>query len=196
MILSEKELIQELKCGEEKAYRSLYETHYEVLCRIAREYLKDDFLAETIVGDTIFNLWEKRLSLEIQTSLRAYLVRAVRNRCINYLQLSYVSRETRFQTSDDSFETEELLAISDNHPLDSLIEKELELKISECIEKLPEECRTVFELSRFNNLKYSEISEKLNISVNTVKYHIKNALSKLSTELKQYLITWLIFYIL
>lgn len=196
MILSEKELIQELKCGEEKAYRSLYETHYEVLCRIAREYLKDDFLAETIVGDTIFNLWEKRLSLEIQTSLRAYLVRAVRNRCINYLQLSYVSREIRFQTSTDSFETDELLAISDNHPLDSLIEKELELKISECIEKLPEECRSVFELSRFNNLKYSEISEKLNISVNTVKYHMKNALSKLSTELKQYLITWLIFYIL
>lgn len=96
MTASEKELIRQLKRGEDKAYRFLYDTHYEVLCRIAREYLKDDFLAETIVGDTIFNLWEKRLTIEIQSSLRAYLVRAVRNRCINYLQLNYVLKKQNF----------------------------------------------------------------------------------------------------
>lgn len=190
MTTSEKELIRQLKRGEDKAYRFLYDTHYEVLCRIAREYLKDDFLAETIVGDTIFNLWEKRLTLEIQSSLRAYLVRAVRNRCINYLQLNYVSKETKLQPTDELLESEGILAITENHPLDTLLEKELESKISKSIEQLPDECRTVFEMSRFENLKYHEISEKLNISVNTVKYHMKNALSKLGSDLKKYLITW------
>jgi len=195
MTTGEKEIIFQLKQGDEKAYRFLYDNHYELLCHIAHEYLKDDFLSETIVGDTIFNLWEKRLTLDIQTSLRAYLVRAVRNRCINYLRQGYVSKETRIQPTDDLLDSEGILAISDDYPLATLLEKELEQKITKSIELLPDECRTVFEMSRFENLKYQEISVKLGISVNTVKYHMKNALSKLTADLKKYLIT-LIFTLL
>ena len=106
MTISEKELIRQLKHGEDKAYRYLYDVYYEMLCRVAYEYLKDDFLAETIVGDTIFNFYEKRLTIEIQSSLRAYFVRAVRNRCISYLRLSHVSKETKLQPSDDLLESE------------------------------------------------------------------------------------------
>ncbi|MDO9634630.1 MAG: RNA polymerase sigma-70 factor [Paludibacter sp.] len=194
MTSSEKEIILLLKRGDENAYRYLYETHYAILCRIAWEFVKDDFLSETIVGDTIFHLWEKRELLDIQTSLRAYLVRSVRNRCINYLKQEYVAKETRLQPTDDFLQSEGLYSISDDYPLATLLEKELEQKISQSIENLPDECRKVFEMSRFEHLKYLEIAEKLSISVNTVKYHIKNALSKISIDLNKYLITFLLFF--
>lgn len=194
MTSSEKEIILLLKRGDESAYRYLFDTHYPILCRIAREFLNDDFLAETIVGDTIFHLWEKRATLDIQTSLRAYLVRSVRNRCINFLKQEYVAKETRLQPTDDFIQSEGLYAISDDYPLATLLEKELEHKISQSIENLPDECRKVFEMSRFEHLKYLEIAEKLSISVNTVKYHIKNALSKISSDLNKYLIAFLLFF--
>jgi RNA polymerase sigma-70 factor (ECF subfamily) len=194
MDISEKEIILQLGRGEEIAYKYLFDHHYQVLCRIANEFLKDDFLSETIVGDVIFHLWEKREELNIQTSLRAYLVRSVRNRCINYLQQEYVRKETNNLPSDDALQSAGIHYVSDHYPLATLLEKELELEIVKSIGKLPDECRTVFEMSRFENMKYLEIADKLGISVNTVKYHIKNALAKLSLDLNKYLISLLIFW--
>lgn len=195
MDISEKEIILQLVRGEEIAYKHLFDHHYQVLCRIANEFLKDDFLSETIVGDVIFHLWEKREELNIQTSLRAYLVRSVRNRCINYLQQEYVRKETNDLPSDDALQSAGIHSVSDHYPLATLLEKELEIEIAKSIEKLPDECRTVFEMSRFENMKYLEIAEKLGISVNTVKYHIKNALAKLSLDLNKYLISLLMFWL-
>ena len=77
--------------------------------------------------------------------------------------------------------------MSESSPLGVIIEKELENRINESIDHLPEECRNVFKLSRFENLSYDEISERLGISVNTVRYHIKNALATLRTNLREYL---------
>ena len=95
---TEKNIIKQLKNGEDKAFRYLYDNHYSILCNIANSFLDDEFIAETIVGDIFFNLWEKRASIEIQISLRAYLVRSVRNRCINYLKQNYVVKEKRLST--------------------------------------------------------------------------------------------------
>ncbi|MDR1585634.1 MAG: RNA polymerase sigma-70 factor [Prevotellaceae bacterium] len=190
---SDKEIITQLKRGEEKAYRYLFDAHYPLLCRIAAEFLKDDFLAETIVGDVIFHLWEKRDTIEIHISIRAYLVRAVRNRCINYLQQEYVRKETSLSSVAGLLDSDTGFAVSDSYPPAMLLEKELEEKISESIESLPEECRAVFKMSRFEDMTYQEIAEKRAISVNTVKYHIKNALAKLSADLGKYLTLLLIF---
>lgn len=85
MELTERIIIEQLKRGNEEAYKHLYRHHYALLCHVAREYVGDDFLAETLVGDVIFHLWEVRATLEIQVSLRSYLVRAVRNHCMDYL---------------------------------------------------------------------------------------------------------------
>jgi RNA polymerase sigma-70 factor (ECF subfamily) len=190
----ESEIIRQLKQGNEKAFCYLFEIHYSLLCHIAFEFLKDDFLAETIVGDVIFHLWEKRETTDIQTSLRAYLVRSVRNRCINYLQLEHVQKETHLLPYDELLQTEGLLSVSENYPLATLLEKELEHEINKSIENLPDECRVVFKMSRFDDLKYQEIAEKMNISVNTVKYHIKNALSKLNCDLTKYLTALFVWF--
>lgn len=192
---SEKEIIARLKDGNESAYRYLFDHHYPLLCQIAAKFLKDDFLAETIVGDVIFHLWEIRDSLEIQITIRAYLVRAVRNRCINYLRQQHVVKEINLISDDDFLSSGNNLIFSEEHPLANLLEKELEKEIESSISKLPHECRTVFEMSRFDNLKYQEIAEKLEISINTVKYHIKNALSRLSEDLGKYLVITIIPWI-
>lgn len=181
-------LIYSLQSGDNQAYKYIYDHHYVLLCKIAYEFLKDDFLAESIVDDIIFHLWEKRDTLEITTSLRSYLVQAVRNRCINYLNLEREKREVRFSVIDQQNEWLENAFYSDDYPLGRLLEDELEQEIKKAIDRLPEECKTVFHKSRFEEKRYEQIAEELGISINTVKYHIKNAIARLSTDLNKYLL--------
>ena len=77
-------IVEQLKTGNEDAYQYIYDRHYALLCHVANGYVKDQFLAETIVGDTIFHLWEIRETLEISVSIRSYLLRAVRNRLLSH----------------------------------------------------------------------------------------------------------------
>ena len=187
-------IVEQLKTGNEDAYQYIYDRHYALLCHVANGYVKDHFLAETIVGDTIFHLWEIRETLEISVSIRSYLLRAVRNRCINYLNSEWEKREISFSSLMPDEITDDKMTISDSHPLGTLLERELEEEIYKAIDKLPNECRRVFDKSRFEGKSYEEISQELGISVNTVKYHIKNALASLQKNLSKYLITLLLFF--
>ena len=180
----EVEILVGLRSGDEKAYMYLYECHYKVLCMVAYEYVKDSFVAEMIVSDIIYSLWLHKETLEIKQSLRGYLVRAVSNRCINYL--SRGSRQINMENFDNSFKKEPV--DNDAYPLTKLIEKELDAKINEGINTLSPLTREIFCLSRFQNLKYEQIAEEINVSVNVVKYHMKSALSHLREILKDYLI--------
>ncbi len=180
-------LVQQLKNGVDAAYKYLYDQHYQILCHVAAQYVKDDFLAETIVGDVIFHLWEVRETIEINTSVRSYLMTCVRNRCIDYLKSQYHKREVAH--SDTGLRDFPVLQYvkDDDYPLGKLLEKELEDEIMNAINRLPDECRRVFNMSRFENRKYEEIAQVLKISVNTVKYHIKHALALLHEDLGKYL---------
>lgn len=185
-------IIRQLRAGDEEAYRYLYDRHYAVLCRFANAWVDDPFLAEMIVGDVIFHLWEIRDTLEIDTSLRAYLMRAVRNRCYNHLSSESKKRETPFSAlAPDTLEREPALSLGE-HPLGLLLERELEGEIIRSIERLGDECKRVFKKSRFERKKNEEIAAELGISVNTVKYHIKMALARLRQDLGKYLL-FLIF---
>ena len=90
--------------------------------------------------------------------------------------------------------TDDKIILSDSHPLGILLERELENEIYKAIDKLPDECRRVFAKSRFEGKSYEEISGELGISINTVKYHIKNALASLHAHLSKYLISLLLFF--
>ena len=180
VIITDNNVIEHLKKGNECAFRFIFDKYYDYLCLIADSYLRDNFISETIVGEIIYNLWEIKESVDIKYSLRSYLVRSVKNRCINYLQQEYVQREVSINQYEDKAAIEELFFI------------EMENKINEVINSLSPECRQVFRMSRFDNMKYEEIASTLNISVNTVKYHMKNALMKLRAELKDYVISILV----
>ncbi|NYI50777.1 RNA polymerase sigma-70 factor [Macellibacteroides fermentans] len=188
-------IVDLLKQGDEKAYKYLYDEHYVLLCKMANEFVRDVFMAENIVGDTLFHVWEIRETLEINISIRSYLVRAVRNRCINYLNIKREQWEEGFTTIEengDSIMHPNLF--SDAYPLASLLEKELEEEIRQAINRLPDECRAVFIKSRFEEKTYECIARELGISVNTVKYHMKMALSRLNADLSKYLLLLLIAF--
>lgn len=185
----EKLIIEKLKQGDQKAFKYVFDRYYVLLCRFANQMLNDTSLAEEIVDDAIFYLWEHRKEIEITYSIRAYLMRAVRNRCLNELNSLSHRAELNFSTyiSPENMEFLETLFKDDDHPLGTLLEHELEDELICCIESLPEECRRVFKKSRFEQKKYEEIADELHISVNTVKYHIKNALAYINSHLADYL---------
>ena len=184
----EKRIINDLKRNNEQAYKQLFENHYVMMCKVAFEFLKDEYLAKTIANDVILYLWENSNKIEIKYSLRSYLINAVRYSCINYLKKKQVRTEINFSKLSHDYLYEYPLSISpDDLPLGILIEKELEEKIKNAISHLPVESREVFKLSRFEGKTYEEIASALSISVNTVKYHIKNALSKLKADLEKYI---------
>lgn len=171
-------IIEGLRSGNEEAYRYLYTYHYSILCAFANQYVHDYAVAEMIVSDVIYAIWKNHAGLKIDQSLRGYLLKAVKNGCINYLNRQ--SRQINIDSLPDSYTGN----IHEPHPLEKLIEQELDLRIESCIEALPDLTKKVFLLSRFEELKYDEIAEKLNISVDVVKYHIKSALSKLRKGLR------------
>ena len=190
-IITDNNVMIYLREGNEYAFRFIFDKYYDFLCMVA--YLRDEYISETIVGDIIYNLWEIKDNIDIKYSLRSYLVRSVKNRCINYLQQEYIQREISINQYEDKAAIEELFFIENKHPLESLLEQELENKINSIINELSPECRAVFKMSRFDGMKYEEIASELNISVNTVKYHMKNALGKLRLELKDYILSILVF---
>lgn len=183
----EESIIQGLKQGEESAYKVLYKDHYAVLCHFAAFYLHDDFQAESIVEDVIFHFWQNRSSLNINTSLRQYFMNSVRNKCLDYIKSKRAQIEQPITKATDNAPLLLSTLRSDNSPVGSMLAKELENKINEVIDRLPKECKQVFLLSRFGHKKNQEIADELHISINTVKYHLKNALRILRGELKEYL---------
>ena len=149
-----------------------------------------------MVDDAIFYLWEHRSEVEITYSLRDYLMKSVRNRCLNELNSLAHREELQFSSFSlpENAEFLDTLFIEKDHPLGYLLEQELEEELERSIEALPEECRVVFKKVVLNK-KYEEIARELNISVNTVKYHIKNALAFLQKRMAGYLkiLVWYIF---
>lgn len=151
------------------------------------------------MGDVIFHLWEIRESLEIRVSLRSYLLQAVRNRCLDYLASRRERTEVAFSALEGEEDGRQPLADRyiqlDDYPLGRLLERELEYEINRSIAALPAECRQVFLKSRFERKKYEEIAAELGVSVNTVKYHIKNALARLHDSLGKYLACFLAVFL-
>ena len=175
-------IIEHLRRGDEEAFKYIYERHYILLCRFANQILNDAALSEEVVDDAIFYLWEHRREIEITYSVRAYLM-------LNELQSLSHREELHFSSFmlPENMEFLDSVFVEENQPLGVLLEQELEDELTRSIEELPVECRTVFKKSRFEQKKYEEIALELGISINTVKYHIKNALALLQKRLDNYL---------
>ena len=190
-----KDILEGLKNGNEDAYKCLYNEYYIKLCRLANIYVRDTFVSENLVGDLIFNLWENREELIIHESLNAYLFTSIRNRCYNYLSQAHIQRESSItQLQEDSL----IFSIHSETdlPIGILMEKELLNDIDLAISRLPEQTKKVFVLKRYEDLSYEDISAKLNISINTVKYHIKSALKILRVDLGEFLTAIILLFFL
>jgi RNA polymerase sigma-70 factor (ECF subfamily) len=182
---SDKILIEGLKSKNESAFDDLFRKYNKKLVFFALKIVKNLDTANEVVQDLFVNFWEKRHQLEPKISLQAYLYRSVYNNCI------HASKKVK------QIQGEEFNAMNEpGEDFNNLLEQnELEVKIYDLIEQLPTECQRIFKLSRFEELKYQEIADQLNLSVKTVETQMSRALKFLRTNLSDY-IKLLIFILL
>jgi RNA polymerase sigma-70 factor (ECF subfamily) len=167
-------------------FERLYDEYYSPLCLFANKYLCDLDLARSLVQELFVDLWLKREKLTVHgDSVKFYLYKAVRNKSVDYLRASKKSVSLS-DVSEDRL----------NAPFeDKLEEAELNARLNQSISELPEKCREIFLLCRFEGLKYSQIAEKLNISVKTVEMQMGIALKKIKDKLSDLQIVRLMMYI-
>ena len=183
MEYSDQKLISAVRNGDLGAYEELYKKYYVYLCFVAEHITRSHADAEEIVSDVFVRLWNLKERTEIISSVKAYLIRAVHNASLNYIEQNAVRLKSTGRLSSSDLK---VLAWDSDYPLGQLYEKELQDILSNCINELPEACREIFLLSRDRDMKYTEISNKLGISVNTVKTQIKIALSRLREAVSNY----------
>ena len=187
----DRDQIKELIAGNEKEFDLIFKKYYKLLCYVARGYFKNNYLVEEIVCDVFTKVWQKRNELPATTSLREYLIKSVHNNCIDYYRMQKVQDKLKQDVDENQKKSYALIDIGQN-PLEYAIANELEKKINEAIEALPDRYKEAFKLSRFKNLSYEEISVEMGISVNGVKMNIKKALEHLRKKLAPNLLALLL----
>lgn len=165
---------------DEAAFEQVFKTYYKNLHAYAFTMLKDDADAEEMVQQVFFKLWERSEHLTFSGSLAAYLYRSVHNESLNFLKHQKVKASHQLHVAYSMKNKSE-------QAQPKMMRNELENKFREALNELPEQCRTVFQLSRFEDMKYREIADKLNISVKTVENHMGKALKILRTKLVDFL---------
>ncbi|MEI8113571.1 MAG: RNA polymerase sigma-70 factor [Bacteroidia bacterium] len=177
-LTEDNQLYLKFSAGDERAFQTLFRKYYPAMCNFARQFLNDSELAEETVQDLFVKIWEKRENLNIQTSVKHYFFRSVRNHCLNQLQHDKIKK----QYSGRMLET----AHQEINPDDFYLEVDLVQRIEKSINSLPPKRQEIFRLSREQGLKYKEIAETLNISVKTVEAQMGLALKYLREELKDF----------
>jgi RNA polymerase sigma-70 factor (ECF subfamily) len=176
--------------GNEGVFEQIFNMYYSPLVYFAKEYVIFEDQAREIVQEAFIKLWEKRQSLSPDSNIKAYLYVTTRNLCLNYLDHIRVGQKFK-RMKEREMLTYEINRIALHDPTaEYLITSELESRIEELIDELPERNQKVFRMHRFDNMKYSEIAQKLNISVKAVEAHISRAIKHLRNHLKDYLYTF------
>ena len=167
-----------LSTDAEKAFEWLFRRYFSELCQVVYRVAHDEHLAQDLVQEVLYELWRKREKLTISISLRAYLKRAVLNRTLNHL------RDNRQWSSEERMPE---IAVEESDPVDMLRSEELQKLVDAAIDELPEKCRMVFVLSRYEELSYRDIATELGIAEKTVENQVSKALKYLRLRLLPYL---------
>lgn len=171
----------------ERTFEVVFKNYYSQLCAFAYQYLNDHDQAEEIVQEVFSNVWQKSSDIEIKTSVNSYLYGAVRNACLNYIKHQSIVRK------HEAYEKQR----SDFLSIDFLELDELQEEIDKALNKLPEKCREIFEMSRFEEKKYREIADELGISIKTVETQMARALKVMRATLEPYMpaiLLWILWW--
>ncbi|WP_159520260.1 RNA polymerase sigma-70 factor [Sunxiuqinia indica] len=177
--------IVNLRNGVKETYRHLYHQYYSMLFNLAYQYLDDGDDAKEIVQNAFLKLWEIKGQLKDNSNLKNYLYTLVKNGCLNQIKRNQIvnNHNNNIKHRELELQYESLSRMS----FDYMEIEELKTKIEEAVSNLPEHCRKVFCMSRYEGFKNTEIAEKLNISEKTVEAHMTKALKSLRVALKDYL---------
>ena len=179
--MDEKTILIRLQQGDRSAFSFIFTYYYADLVNFAYTFTKDRDVSEEIIQEIFLKLWENRGSIQINTSVKSFLLRSVQNRCIDWIRHLDIHDKYR-----NSVMAAPLLVENDTDRY--MLHAELQSSLKKALEILPEEISTVFIMNRFEGLTYQEISQKQGISVRTVEVRIGKALHFLRDKLKDYLL--------
>lgn len=182
---TDRQLMELIASRDQAAFTVLYHRYYELLACSGFKRLQNESVIEELVQDVFINLWDKAAELDHDGNIRSYLFATLRNKVLHELRASMViakhariicQQQNQFSADSDSL----------------LHSRHLEERFELVVKELPPQCREAFTLSRFEDLSYKSIAERMNISVNTVEKHIGKALGILRQAFKEYDITLLV----
>jgi RNA polymerase sigma-70 factor (ECF subfamily) len=179
--LYEKILIEQLNQSDQSAFGTIFTKYYQDLVRFSIRFTRNPDAAEELVQDVFVKLWENRNSLVISTSLKSFLLKAVQNRSLDHL---------RFESIRNKYvsKTLETLILSDNETENQVLHSELEEHFLKVLANLPEPYVEVYRMSRNELMTYTEIAQKIGVSVRTVEVRMAKALHIIRLELKDFLV--------
>ena len=182
------ELFSKIQGNDERAFEQLFKRYYTPLCRYAYTLLEEKTASEEVVQEVFYRIWLTRSKIEIRNTVASYLLRAVKNQSINYIN----KRSRSGTVSLDALPYKDL-QYDPYEEVDQPDADALKQQLIEAIESLPAQCRKIFELSRFEKKKYKEIAKELNISIKTVEAQMGIAFKKLRSFVKFLVIVLKIF---
>ncbi len=174
MKLSDAQILDNLKKGEPSAYKQLFDRYYMPLSIYALKYCDSFQLAEDIVQELFIKLWDEKIYLKLEGAVSPYLFKSVKN---NTLKAIKKNSKYHFEELEDQINK----LITNDIDIES-IEADKK-RLYEELESLPPKSKEVFKAIVLDNLKYKEVAEQLDISVNTVKTHYSRALKQLRNSL-------------
>lgn len=175
---NDSDIIRRIRKGDKKEFETLFRSSYSSLVRYAQTIIKDYDTSEEIVQELFFRLWQDRENLKIESSLKGYLFRSVHNRCLHYIEhLKVVDKHAGEMVAILNETTEPVT--------EEIYYNELQEKVSRVLARLPEKCRQIFSMSRFDGMKYNEIAEKLSVSLKTVEANMGRALREFRKALAE-----------
>ncbi len=168
------DLLDRISGGDEVAFRTLFDMHYQRLFHVALYYLKTTELAEEAVCDVFFIIWQRRDRMHKIHDIERYLYTSVRNQALHYIR-----RSRRPAQKPLDLYTVEIIPDADD-PHSKLIDSEYRETVQRAIDSLPGQCREVFRLTLSDKLKQREIASLLSISIKTVEAHISTARKRIA----------------
>jgi len=171
---------EDIPIQQNEFFTQLFDRYYVRLSYYANTFIDDFDVCRDIVQEIYIKLWEKQLSNFLEEELEKFMYRSVKNACFDHIRKQKVRQNSR------EFILERLLEQEEIHIPEVEI-MELANKIENIINELPEQTAHIFRLSRYENMSYPEIAEKLDLTVKGVEYHMSKALKSLQLQLKDYL---------
>jgi RNA polymerase sigma-70 factor (ECF subfamily) len=168
-------------------FEEVFKNHFKGLHAYACTIMRDPALAEEIVQNIFVHLWEKKDEISIRENVSGYLYRCVHNESLNYL------RHKKVRLAYQSYAMRRHKQSEQEAPAEKVVMSELEKRLEMALRELPEQCRTIFQLSRFEELRYREIADKLGLSVKTVENQMGKALKLMRLKLVDFLLSVILF---
>ena len=174
MDIEEDLILARIKKRDKEAFRYLYEYYFAKMVLFAESYLYDEEEARDLVQDLFFHLWKHAGTLQVATSVKAYLFTSVRNRCLNAIR----DRKIKDEHNNKLVEAQLFSGTED-----VIIDEDVHRRLQEALNSLPDKCREIILLKVVEGKKNKEIAEQLNIAETTVKTQVQRAYRMLRERL-------------